>query len=483
MSEIIYRPSGPTIQRFHHSDARRRLILGPIRSGTSVGCCVEMIRRIMTTEPDNSGVRRSRWAVLRPTLGDLKRTTIKTWEQWAAPVFGNVPIQRVHGIIHDIDIMGPDGIPIDAEVIFFSINTLEDIEKLKSLELTGAFVNEFCAFPKAVIDALDDRVGHFPNKRDGGDRAWSGWWADSNMPDTDHWVYENFEEEGGIEGWDYFRQPGAVIKNGEEWVINPEAENLDNLNKGAQFYLDSIQGKSDAHIRVLYAAEFAFFADGARIISDYVDSVHCLKSPIEFDHSLSSKVSIGIDFGATPAASLGQRDPMGRDIAIDEIVAEKVGITGLINGGLGDTYKQLIASGFEVVVTGDPAGGQAGQANGVSDRPFDILWKEGIPANKAHTNAFATRTEVLNEACRTMIDGVPKFRLSPKCKITRKGMAEKYVLKKIANGNRFQTTPDKGPFSHPVEACEYRMMGYGDGLGYGKRASSGGVIQADVSGW
>ncbi|MEZ5935831.1 MAG: hypothetical protein R3F54_28760 [Alphaproteobacteria bacterium] len=474
---IVYRPSGPTTRRFHLSKARRRLIVGPIRSGTSVALCNELMRQMMEC-PAVNGVRRSRYAVLRKTFGDLKRTTIKTWVDWSLPLFKTEPVQRVEGIIHDVDIMLPDGTRVVSEVNFFSMAKEAHISRLLSLELTGGVINEARDLPKAVVDAFDDRIGHFPAKRDGGEgyRFWLA--GDTNPPDQDHWIYEMFEENETPAGWEYFRQPGALIRDGRGgWKINPKAENLQNLNGGAQFYLDAMQGKSEAHIAVYYGGEYGYAEEGKRIVSDYNDAVHCASEPLDYDLSVP-ELYIGIDFGATPAATIRQVMPNGQYRTIEELNAEKFGIGAFAANVLKPRLQRLHAMGFNpenMVITGDPAGSGTSQTDGKA--PFQILADEGIKCDPAFTNSFAMRTEIINRVCRQMVDGQPRYLISPKCKVLRKGLAQKYVLKKVGvstdEGTKYQTLPDKNEWSHVVEGDTYGLMGTGEGRDIGKTTGSG----------
>ena len=63
------------------------------------------------------------------------------------------------------------------------------------------------------------------------------------------------------------------------------------------------------------------------------------------------------------------------------------------------------------------------------------------------------------------MDGLPAFRVSPKAKNTRKGLAGGWAFRriKVKDQERYEEKPDKGALSHPCEACEYALMGAGEG--------------------
>ncbi len=79
----------PTIKRFAMDDTRIRCLIGPFGSGKSSGCVIEILRRAQAQVPGPDGMRRSRWAVVRNSYGQLKDTTIKTFHDWFPPkIFG-----------------------------------------------------------------------------------------------------------------------------------------------------------------------------------------------------------------------------------------------------------------------------------------------------------------------------------------------------------------------------------------------------------
>ena len=62
-------------------------------------------------------------------------------------------------------------------------------------------------------------------------------------------------------------------------------------------------------------------------------------------------------------------------------------------------------------------------------------------------------------------DGKPALLISPKCKVTRKGLAGGYHYRRIQvpGEERYHNKPEKNRYSHPVEAGQYAMLGAGEG--------------------
>jgi len=411
---------------------------------------MEIMRRAQEQKPSPDGIRRTRWAVIRNTYRELQDTTCKTWLGWFdEDYFGRFNWGDMAHRISTGD--------IEIEVLFRALDRPQDVKKLLSMELTGAWVNEAREVPKSIIDGLSDRVERYPGMRDGGP-TWAGVMADTNPPDVDHWWYRLAEIDRPT-GWEFFRQPGGLVKQKDQFVANPHAENLSNLPGGHEYYLKRMAGKKDDHIQVYYCSEYGFVIDGKPIYSEYVDSLHCTKEVLQPIKGL--KVYIGIDFGLTPAAVFAQKLPNGRWIWLDELVSEDMGISRFA-----DLLKPKMLSeyrGHEFEIWGDPAGDIRAQTDETT--PFQILQAKGIPAQPAPTNDFIQRRESVSTALSRIVDGKPGLLISPKCEVTRKGMSGGYCFKRVqvAGDEKFHDKPDKNKFSHVCEAGQYLMIGAGEG--------------------
>ena len=225
----------PTLSRFLDSNAFVRCCIGPVGSGKSSACVLEILRRAAEQKAGPDGVRRTRFAVIRNTYRELKDTTRKTFEQWIPGQLGSWSEQDFTFTIRFGDIV--------SEVLFRSLNRPEDAKKLLSLELTGAYVNEMREIPKAVFDALQARVGRYPSAKDGGP-TWFGIWGDTNPWHTRHWGYGLFRSQH--EDFKLFRQPGGRA---------PGAENVGNLPAG--YYDRLVAGKDSEWVKVYVDGEDA----------------------------------------------------------------------------------------------------------------------------------------------------------------------------------------------------------------------------------
>lgn len=444
---IAYHAS-PTLSRFHRSDAFVRGIRGPVGSGKSTGCCWDLFKRGTEQECGPSGKRRTRFAVVRNTYRELMDTTLKTWLDW-------FPEDEV-GKFDYQDMTHPVTVEdAEIEVMFRALDRPDDVKKVLSLELTGAWVNEAREVPKAVVDALGDRVGRFPAVKDGG-CTWRGILLDTNSPDVDHWWFRVAEEDRP-EGWEFFAQPPGVIEVHGKWVTNPDAENLANLEPS--YYETRAAGKKRDHILIYYANRYGFVSDGRPVYPEFVDNVHVAK--VELEPIPDRTLYVGLDFGLTPAAVFGQITASGQWRWIDELVTENMG-TVRFAGELGRLLRGRYKD-FTTEIYGDPSGDIRAQTDETT--PFQILQGRNISAFPAPTNDPVIRREAVAGALTRMIDGQPGLLVSPRCKVTRKGMAGGYAYKRVqvTGDERFHDKPDKNKFSHPCEAGQYMMVGAGEG--------------------
>jgi hypothetical protein len=415
--------------------------------------CWEIWSKAQLQEPDEEGVRRTRWAVVRNTYRELRDTTLKTWLDWFREDW--VGDFRYGDMTHHIKTNNPDGTRTDMEIMFRALDRPADAKKVLSLELTGAWVNEAREVPKSIIDALADRTGRYPPKNIVAP-TWRGLFMDTNAPDSDHWWFKLAEEERP-EGWEFFRQPPGLIEVDGKWQTNPEAENLDNIE--TDYYVTRCSGKTRDYIKVYYCNEYGFVQDGKPIYPEYTDHVHCAAEELEPIKGLT--IYVGIDFGLTPAAVFGQRTISGQWRWIDELVTEDMGtvrFAELLNPMVRHKYR-----GFEFEFYGDPAGDSRAQTDETT--PFQILHGRGILAYPAPSNDPVIRREAVALPLMRLIDGQPGLIISPRCVITRKGMAGGYAYRRlqIAGQERFHDKPDKNRFSHPCEAAQYMMLGAGEG--------------------
>jgi hypothetical protein len=483
---VNYQPPGPVADAFLRSRAFVRGLRGPFGSGKSTACVVAILQHIIEQHPDTRGVRRSKWAIVRNTYPELKTTTIATWHEIVPPSIGHWVAQGppTHILRGELD----DRTSFEAEILFLALDSPADVKKLLSMNLTAAWVNEAREVPQSVIDGLTGRVGRYPSEADGGS-SWSGVLLDTNPPDTEHWWYtlaerdtstpakaelvasiDRTEKELRTKGllgesqplFEFFAQPSGLASN---------AENAENLKPG--YYVRLQAGKSEDWIKVYVKGEYGFVMDGKAIYPEYSDSVHCASSLIT---PLPQRVTVGLDFGLTPAATFNQRLPNGRIVTFHELVSERMGASRFAEVLGPEIAKFDKVSEWDIV--GDPAGEQAAQTD--EHTVFQILRAKHINARPARTNDFALRRDAVGNALSRLIDGKPGLMVSPACVRLRKALAGGYCLKRVqVSAEKYRDKPDKDMHSHVAESQQYALIEMGENpraINIGMKIPSGPIV-------
>lgn len=441
---MIYTPS-KTGRQFH--EARDvdtgfvRAIMGPIGSGKSVTCVLDLLMIAMDQEPDNKGIRRSKFAIIRNTYRELLDTTVATFFTWIQQESGHWSSLNM---AFNLKQALPDGTLMEAEFLFRALDKPDDIKKLLSLEITAAWINEAREISKAVFDMVQGRVGRFPPPVLGIEPTFFGVILDTNPPDSDHWWHKLFEE-SLPENYKFFKQP-----SGE----SADAENLKNLPRN--YYKNMRAGKTQEWINVYIHGKYGFVTDGKPVYTEYNDDLHYTNE--QFTPDINKTIYIGIDFGLTPAATIGQFTSSGRLIIFDELVTFDMGAVNF-----GKLLKQELNSkyrGFKFEIYGDPAGDIRAQTD--EETPFLALAAQGINAFPTHTNDFIVRREVVVDYLQRLdFTGRPAFAITPGAPTLRKAMGGGYKYKRmqVSGEDKFKDKPDKGKFSHVAESLQYLVLG------------------------
>tara|TARA_R110000787_G_scaffold126383_2_gene237690 strand:+ start:1663 stop:3180 length:1518 start_codon:yes stop_codon:yes gene_type:complete len=468
LTNFKYKPDGEVAKAFLKDDTFFRGLRGPVGSGKSVACCVEVFRRALMQEKSPDGKRKSRWAIIRNTNPQLRTTTIKTWLDW----FPEEDWGRFSwSVPYTHHISKGD---LELEVMFLALDRPEDVKKLLSLELSGIWINEAREIPKSIIDACTMRVGRYPSMRDGGP-TWTGVIADTNAPEEDHWwpimagevpIPDHISKEESKmlvkpNNWKFYTQPSAMneVKDDEgnigSYVSNPLAENKKNMMQN--YYTNLLQGKTKSWIDVYVMNRLGSIQDGKPVYNMFNSDVHIAREEIPVADGVP--LFIGLDFGLTPAAIFGQK-VRGRWLLLQEIVAFDMGIVRFA-----ELLRQEIAVRYancDVNIFGDPAGDFRAQTD--ESTPFQILRGAGLKARPTHSNDVALRLESVSAPLQRMVDGHSGVLIDYRCKELIKGFEGGYHYRRMqVSGERYEDKPSKDRYSHIHDALQYLMLGSGEG--------------------
>jgi len=466
MTVLNYNASG-TLSEFHQCNDYLRIVMGPVGSGKSVGCCWEVFLKACNQPPNEHKVRRSRWVIVRNTLPQLETTTMATWKDWfGTHVFPDAPITGRSPYKQNIRQSLPDGTELDLEVIFMALDGVLDVGKLMSLEVTGIWFNELRYIDEIIFREAQTRTGRFPPAKDGGEAYWHGIIADTNPPDVGGWIYK-MAEEIRPENLSYFKQPSG---------ISEQAENKENLP--ARYYENMSIGKPKEWVNVYVHGQYGYFHDGANVYEGvWNDDFHFVDQKLNV---IPGKLLTGgIDAsGRSPAAVILQQDAMGQYQCIWELCISDIGATAFSR-----TLRQQVQKDFphhNIQWWGDPAGAFKTQTD--ERTYFDILRAEGIQVLPAKAIRLAERVESVNSILSRNVGGKPALSVDQGCPKLRQGFNGGYRFKRIGTGDAKRTLPepDKNEYSHVHDALQYAIVGTGE-LNYLKRRNSGASQTYDYS--
>jgi hypothetical protein len=428
----------PTIGKFMLDDSFVRLIMGPVGSGKSAGCFMELLRRARLQEPDNKGVRRTRMAIIRNTLQQLKQTCLADIEMWLNPIAKF----KVSDSTIQVRFPLPDGTRVESDWLMIPLDTRQDQQRLLSLNLTGAWVSEFREIEPSLISALSGRCGRFPSQAVA-KPTWYGIVAETNPPDEDSEWFTLLEVDRPP-NWAFYKQPGG---------LDPKAENIENLPEG---YYDNLMSNnnsdwSDIHVHAKYGKSLG---GQAVFRASFSPDFHIVDSE-ELLHIDHMPFMIGQDFGRTPASLIGQIDNRGRLVIFDEITSEDMGIEQFIieklRPLLNDKYR-----GKHVFMVGDPKGRDKSQVN--EDSPFDVLKRMGFEVYPAPTNNIEARLRAVEQLLLHQIGGGPMLMISNTCTVTCAAMKYWYRYRRKTTG-MLEDKPEKThPWSDVADSLQYMCL-------------------------
>lgn len=457
-----YIPPGPVAVRFMRSDAKVRLLNGPIGSGKTSACLLDLFFRAQRQAPDATGTRRFKFAVIRDTFRQLEKTTIPSWHRWFPKELGKwTGGEGGRPGVHDMKFTLADATALELTVEFIGLGENKAEDAMRGWEGTAAYLNEADLLAEEVLTYVLGRVGRFPPVEGAHGPSWRGVVLDCNAPDVESWIYKRFVEQP-VEGWEFFRQPSG---------LSAQAENVANLPGG--YYEQQIAGQPDWYVRRFVRNEFGYSREGKPVYAEFNDARHVAPAPLMPMRGLP--LVIGLDAGLTPAGVVLQRMPDGQWRALDEVVtapSESVGpqrFAERLNRVLAEPrYRAVMADGRApaLVAWCDPSAGY-----GADKEAGELTWIEKVEheteigIRPAPTQELNARFESVRRNLARTIDGTaPGLLISPACRVLRKGFNSGYRFRRIqlAGQERYDEKPEKNEWSHVHDALQYGLLGGGE---------------------
>jgi hypothetical protein len=312
------------------------------------------------------------------------------------------------------------------------------------MQLTGAWINEMREVTADVVSALLGRLGRYPSKLMGGP-SWFGLIGDTNPWDTDS-AYHDLLVLNPDPKWQLFHQPSG---------ISPNAENVENLPPG--YYENLAGGRDEGWSSVHVESEWGTSNAGQAVFRrsfhapDHVRDMRVVVNP-------NRPLMVGLDFGRTPSALIGQTDNHGRVLIFQEIVTDDMGLIQMVEERLKPVLFGEPYGGRRVFIVADPAGMHKSQAT--EDSLFDTLKQLGFLAYPASSNDPDIRVVAVEKLLRSRIVGEPGLQINRSgCPTLIHAMGNKYRYRKRKDG-QLEDRPEKlHPWSDVADALQYFCLG------------------------
>ena len=364
-----------------NSEAFVRIIMGPVGSGKTTALIMEILRRGIEQQPGPDGVRRTRWAIVRQTLSQMKMTILLDMLSWFR-LFATYKVseQLITLEFNDVRI----------EVYLIPLEEEEDQKRLLSMQLTGCAMNECTELSIDLVSAISGRCGRFPSKADGGS-TWFGVIGDCNAPTegSDWW---KMMEEDRPHDWMVFRQPSGLSE------VPENAENLPD-----KYYARLAENPNRDWVRRYVECEYGEDPSGVAVFRDcFRRSFHTVD---HLEPVMGKAIIVGQDFGRSPCSVICQPDFKGRLLVLEEVLAEDIGLETHVTRSLKPALYSERYSGHLFAAVGDPSG--VAKGNFLEEDSFDVLRRLGIPAFPAPTNNIDARLSAVEQLLFQQRDGGP----------------------------------------------------------------------------
>jgi len=473
--QVKYEAS-PTGYDFHNSNADIRLVMGNVGSGKSTMMIIELIMMAMMQKPDKYNKRSSKWLLVRETYPQLRNTVYESFKLWLKP--NESTCRYTEGAPMRIrwkDNLA-DGTTMNAEFIFMAVAKPQDYENLKSLELTGAFINECGAMDYDVVTTVLSRLGRFPAPVDAVDVddpiTRVSLIMDTNPPEDDGWVAEKFNTTP--KGWELWQQPPSLIKDStaeDGYILNPLGENFRYLGVGAQaYYLDKVPSMTTEQVSVLFCGNFGVTQNGKAIYRrQWSDDYHMAKAGLTA--IAGEPILLGWDWGrGGEACIIGQKMPNGQLRILHEIVADNIGLYDFAKNFVVPILEEFYPKDkYAIKSVGDPAGIAGHGLSSAGLNYFDVLnnsktgvfhgWFNTVPA-RGNNHSELRLNSVRHFLTEKTTNGSPLFQLNRDCGALRKGFnaAYCYERKQVMGKAQYKDAPTKNDASHPHDALQYLCL-------------------------
>ena len=463
---LTYKPF-PTLYKFHQ-DAHvfNRFVAGPPGSGKSVGMFMELIAIALRQEPTPQGIRPTRFGVVRSTYGELESTTLETMMHWLPMECTKITMSKPIKVHTRLPLK--DGTIADIKFQMIAIASVQDLGKLDSAEFTAFWLNELTGLPAEIVGKAGERAGRYPPSNmwnDGKSHVtFYGVIGDYNYPPRDHWIVDYLHEVNELPpDTMLYEQPPALLEHVDEntgavtYELNPEAENLVNLDDGIKYLRDldtyKALGKQDLINTRLLCRYGKAGGDGKAVVNNFEFERHVADQPLT-PMSMTS-VLISIDTSGIHPCALFWQYIRGQWHIIDGLYGEEMGFEEFVDDVIVPTLTTNYP-GCNPLFVCDPANARGSI---VAISPTGLLKERGYNALVAPTNAFKERKDAMELILNRV--GKGSVIINPMINLLVDALDGAYqyrLLKAVGTNVTYASQPEKNKYSHWADAFQYGAL-------------------------
>ena len=478
MESRRYRPASDTILAYHQSDAQFRAIVGPVGSGKTTAALMETVYFLPRHMAMTYNITHTRWAVVRKTVERLMDTDWYEADHW-------FPGNHWYAQRKIMVIRFPRTRKCPAfgvELYFRSLDQPDSMDRLRSLNLTGYWIDEAHEVHETAKEMLITRLGRWPQvftDWNGVEHAGSpvryGTETSNPMP-IDHIMYRKYRWVGtkvdAKTGELELRRPPGPIPPGRPakgyigWWQLP-GENSNNLRPGYYEDLKNDFPESPEMLDVLVGGKPGYKPEGKGVYANFKIGEHMAEVPLVWaktvDRNTGQEMNAPLIAGWDNtgieglACVVGQRvGPMSLQV-LREFYNDRMGIIDLTWLVLSEL--EAAFPGFTCTHYGDPAGFNQQSSNNGSGRltsPADMQKQICGVTILASRNELDLRINSVDQLMKTR----GGLLVDPGCTRLINGFQGGYVKEEnVRMGiNEFKNTPKKNKFSHVHDALQYMVV-------------------------
>lgn len=480
-----YEPPGPVGAAFIKSKGPIDLIMGPGGSGKTVASVVKGPRLAGAyCAVDKNGWVRVKTLCVRETYRSFAATALASWynmfpvaHPWTHNHEGGQDRPVKHTLRFQVQ-RGWDVLNVEYTMETGAIgdNNLEEF--FKGYEITLGWGNECDLLPENAMPLMLQRTGRFPPldelatseverlSRDGREMMKLMdleledpneivlnriVWGDYNPPDIDNWAVRIPITEKQP-GYNHFHQPSGLAHDAENRKGKPRSS----------YQVEAATTKDKQLVRRMVHSLPGYAKDGTPVYEDDFDEqLHKADQTILPVPQLG--LTIGMDAGGSPAATIGQFMPDGQNRCLAELATKPgTGPTRFANALLELLMRRF--PGIPIIgAWADPSSWYGGDsATGELNWIKTVQGILRFPIMPAPSNEPGIRQEAVRWYLEGRIDGrTQRYQIDPSCRYLIAGFAAHFKLTKQATAGATNSMEVvKNQYSHVHDAEQYRCLGF-----------------------